>query len=84
MVPGTWGTGPPTSSDAPNRQDQSKGRNKHLKKAGTRWKWRKYGHPGCCVLPALCQVAVGCTVVWSPHVQVPIPISSRYGGTVAP
>ncbi len=36
------------------------------------------------LLPALCRVAAGCIVVWSPHVQVQIPVSSRCGGTVAP
>lgn len=37
-----------------------------------------------CVLPALCQVGAGCRVVWFPHVRVPIPVSSRCEGTVAP
>lgn len=37
-----------------------------------------------CVLPALCQVGAGCRVVCFPHVRVPIPVSSRCEGTVAP
>lgn len=36
------------------------------------------------LLPALCQAAVGCTAVWSPHVRVPIQFSSRCEGIVAP